>query len=89
MTDQLVPTAAVPDEEDYAPPRSPWELPEIVALAVLVAFALLVVSGLVTAIVTGTAPDEPPSPGNQLIGLSLGGFKQCAQEARRASPMVS
>jgi hypothetical protein len=70
MTDQPVPVGAVSDEEDDAPPRSPWELPEIVAVAVLVAFALLVVGGLVTGILAGTAQNGP-SPGNQLIGLSL------------------
>jgi hypothetical protein len=71
MTDQPVPVGAVPNEEDDAPPRLPWELPEIVAVAVLVAFFLLVVGGLVTAIVTGTAPNGSPSPGNQLIGMAI------------------
>jgi hypothetical protein len=71
MTDQPIPVGAVPDEEDDAPHRLPWELPEIVAVAVLVAFVLLVVGGLVTAIVTGTAPNGSPLPGNQPIGLSL------------------
>jgi hypothetical protein len=40
-------------------------------VAVLVAFFLLVVGGLVTAIVTGTAPNEPPAPGNQFLGTSI------------------
>lgn len=64
------PVGSAPDEEDDTPSRSAWELPEIVAVSVLVAFFGLVVGGLVTAIVVGTTPIEP-SPGNQLVGEAI------------------
>jgi hypothetical protein len=54
-----------------APPHVAWEVPEVAAGVVLVAFAVLVVGGLIAGIVASTAATGPIPTSRQFIGTAI------------------
>ncbi len=69
MADQIDPETT--EVEDEAQPLFGWEIPEIAAMTVLVAFAVLVVGGLVAGIIASTEASGPFIGTRHVTGAAL------------------